>query len=307
MTAISVTNLVKTFGKTRALDGLDLTVNTGEVHGFLGPNGSGKTTTIRVLLGLLRSDSGEVRLLGGDPWRQSTELHRRLAYVPGDVTLWPTLSGGEVIDMLGRMRGGLNRQRRNELLERFDLDPKKKGRAYSKGNKQKVGLVAALASDVELLILDEPTSGLDPLMEEVFQQCIKEERSRGRTVLLSSHVLAEVEALCDRVTIIRLGRAVETGTLSEMRHLTRTSIAADLATEPNGLGTLAGVHNLQVEGTRVRFEADTSRLDDVLRQLTSIGVRSLTSQPPTLEELFLRHYQDDLHNGHSQVGTAVSP
>jgi polyether ionophore transport system ATP-binding protein len=306
MTAISVTNLVKTFGKTRALDGLDLTVNTGEVHGFLGPNGSGKTTTIRVLLGLLRADSGEARLLGGDPWRQATELHRRLAYVPGDVTLWPTLSGGEVIDMLGRMRGGLNRQRRNELLERFDLDPKKKGRAYSKGNKQKVGLVAALASDVELLILDEPTSGLDPLMEEVFQQCIKEERSRGRTVLLSSHVLAEVEALCDRVTIIRLGRSVETGTLSEMRHLTRTSIAADLATEPNGLGTLAGVHNLQVEGTRVRFEADTSRLDDVLRQLTSIGVRSLISQPPTLEELFLRHYQDDLHNGHSEVRTAAA-
>ena len=255
--AVSVRNLVKTFGKTRALDGLDLTVNTGEVHGFLGPNGSGKTTTIRVLLGLLRADSGDVRLLGGDPWRQATELHKRLAYVPGDVTLWPTLSGGEVIDMLGRMRGGLNRQRRNELLERFDLDPKKKGRAYSKGNKQKVGLVAALASDVELLILDEPTSGLDPLMEEVFQQCINEERRRGRTVLLSSHVLAEVEALCDRVTIIRLGRTVETGTLSDMRHLTRTSIAAELAAEPNGLGTLAGIHNLQVEGTRVHFEADT--------------------------------------------------
>jgi ABC-2 type transport system ATP-binding protein len=306
MTAIAVTNLVKTFGKTRALDGLDLTVSTGEVHGFLGPNGSGKTTTIRVLLGLLRADSGSVSLLGGDPWRQATELHKRLAYVPGDVTLWPTLSGGEVIDMLGRMRGGLNRQRRNELLERFDLDPKKKGRAYSKGNKQKVGLVAALASDVELLILDEPTSGLDPLMEEVFQQCINEERRRGRTVLLSSHVLAEVEALCDRVTIIRLGRAVETGTLAQMRHLTRTSIAADLAAEPNGLGTMAGIHNLEVEGTRVRFEADTSRLDDVLRQLTSIGVRSLTSQPPTLEELFLRHYQDDLHNGQSSVGTAVS-
>ncbi len=305
-TAISVSGLVKTFGNTRALDGLDLTVNTGEVHGFLGPNGSGKTTTIRVLLGLLRSDSGAARLLGGDPWRDATTLHRRLAYVPGDVTLWPNLTGGEVIDMLGRMRAGLNKQRRNELLERFDLDPKKKGRAYSKGNKQKVGLVAALASDVELLILDEPTSGLDPLMEEVFQQCINEERRRGRTVLLSSHVLAEVEALCDRVTIIRLGRTAETGTLSEMRHLTRTSIAADLAGEPNGLGTLAGIHNLEVEGTRVRFEADTNQLDAVLRQLTSIGVRSLLSQPPTLEELFLRHYQDDLRNGQKQVGAAVS-
>jgi ABC-2 type transport system ATP-binding protein len=292
--AISVSGLVKTFGHTRALDGLDLTVTTGEVHGFLGPNGSGKTTTIRILLGLLRADAGRARLLGGDPWREPTQLHRRLAYVPGDVTLWPNLTGGEVIDMLGRMRGGLNRQRRNELLERFDLDPRKKGRAYSKGNKQKVGLVAALASDVELLILDEPTSGLDPLMEEVFQQCISEERRRGRTVLLSSHILAEVEALCDRVTIIRLGRAVETGTLAQMRHLTRTSIAADLAAAPNGLSTMDGVHNLHVDGSRVRCEVDTDRLDAVLRQLTSVGVRSLVSQPPTLEELFLRHYQDDL-------------
>ncbi len=304
MTAIAVSGLVKSFGRTRALDGLDLAVNTGEVHGFLGPNGSGKTTTIRILLGLLRADAGEARLLGGDPWREPTELHKRLAYVPGDVTLWPNLTGGEVIDMLGRMRGGLNRPRRNELLERFDLDPRKKGRAYSKGNKQKVGLVAALASDVELLILDEPTSGLDPLMEEVFQQCIQEERRRGRTVLLSSHILAEVEALCDRVTIIRLGRAVETGTLTQMRHLTRTSIAADLAGEPNGLSTLSGVHDLHVEGTRVRFEVDTDRLDAVLRQLTSVGVRSLVSQPPTLEELFLRHYQDDL--GPSQAQAAVS-
>src|SRR4029450_8394691 len=224
--AISVSGLTKSFGRTRALDGLDLTVATGEVHGFLGPNGSGKTTTIRVLLGLLRADSGDVRLLGGDPWRQPTELHPRAAYVPGDVTLWPNLTGGEVIDMLGRMRGGLNTQRRAELLERFDLDPRKKGRAYSKGNKQKVGLVAALASGVELLILDDPTSGLDPLMEEVFRQCIAEERRRGRTVLLSSHILAEVEALCDRVTIIRQGRTAETGTLADLRHLTRTTLRA---------------------------------------------------------------------------------
>jgi ABC-2 type transport system ATP-binding protein len=305
-TAISVAGLVKSFGRTRALDGLDLSVKTGEVHGFLGPNGSGKTTTIRVLLGLLRADAGTATLLGGDPWRDATELHRRLAYVPGDVTLWPSLTGGEVIDMLGRMRGGLNKQRRNELLERFDLDPRKKGRAYSKGNKQKVGLVAALASDVELLILDEPTSGLDPLMEEVFQQCIDVERRRGRTVLLSSHILAEVEALCDRVTIIRLGRAVETGTLAEMRHLTRTSIAADLAGDPDGLSTLAGIHGLQVDGTRVRFEADTDKLDAVLRQLTSVGVRSLVSQPPTLEELFLRHYQDDAVGAASKGNGASS-
>ncbi|MEQ4207805.1 ABC transporter ATP-binding protein [Actinopolymorpha sp. B17G11] len=293
--AIAVSGLCKNFGRTRALDDLELNVRTGEVHGFLGPNGAGKTTTIRVLLGLLQADAGRAELLGGDPWRDATRLHRRLAYVPGDVTLWPNLTGGEVIDLLGRLRGGLDKKRRGELLERFDLDPRKKGRTYSKGNRQKVGLVAALASDVELLMLDEPTSGLDPLMEEVFQQCIEEEKRRGRTVLLSSHILAEVEALCDRVTIIRQGRAVETGTLSELRHLTRTSIAADLAGTPNGLGDLAGVHDLEVDGTRVRFEVDTAQLDAVLRQLTAVGVRSLTSQPPTLEALFLRHYQDELN------------
>jgi ABC-2 type transport system ATP-binding protein len=293
-TAISVSGLVKTFGQTRALDGLDLTVRTGEVHGFLGPNGAGKSTTIRILLGLMRADSGEARLLDRDPWKDAVTLHRRLAYVPGDVSLWPNLSGGEVIDLLGRLRGGLDEKRRKDLLERFDLDPRKKGRTYSKGNKQKVALVAALASDVELLILDEPTSGLDPLMESVFQDCINEERERGRTVLLSSHILAEVEALCDRVSIIRLGKTVETGTLSELRHLTRTSISAELAGTPNGLTTMPGVHDLKVEGSRVSFDVDTKDLDQALRQLTQVGVRSLTSQPPTLEELFLRHYSDDL-------------
>jgi ABC-2 type transport system ATP-binding protein len=293
-TAISVSGLVKTFGQTRALDGLDLSVRTGEVHGFLGPNGSGKSTTIRVLLGLLRADAGEVSLLGGDPWADATSLHRRLAYVPGDVSLWPNLSGGEVIDLLGRLRGGLDQKRRADLLERFDLDPTKKGRTYSKGNRQKVALVAALSSDVELLVLDEPTSGLDPLMEAVFQDCVNEERERGRTVLLSSHILAEVESLCDRVSIIRLGRTVETGTLAELRHLTRTSISAELAAPPNGLAQHPGVHDLQVDGTHVKFDVDTKELDGVLRELTNAGVRSLTSQPPTLEELFLRHYESDL-------------
>jgi len=293
-TAISVSGLVKTFGQTCALDGLDLTVDTGEVHGFLGPNGAGKSTTIRVLLGLLRADAGEATLLGGDPWADATNLHRRLAYVPGDVSLWPNLSGGEVIDLLGRLRGGLDPKRRTDLLERFDLDPTKKGRTYSKGNRQKVALVAALSSDVELLVLDEPTSGLDPLMEAVFQDCINEERERGRTVLLSSHILAEVESLCDRVSIIRLGRTVETGTLSELRHLTRTSISAELAAPPNGLADHAGVHDLKISGNQVKFDVDTKELDAVLRRLTDVGVRSLTSQPPTLEELFLRHYESDL-------------
>ncbi|HVW41962.1 MAG TPA: ABC transporter ATP-binding protein [Amycolatopsis sp.] len=288
--AISISGLNKSFGSTKALNGLDLQVATGEVHGFLGPNGSGKSTTIRVLLGLLRADAGSVRLLGGDPWRQAADLHRRLAYVPGDVSLWPNLSGGEVIDLLGRLRGGLDQKRRRQLLERFDLDPTKKGRTYSKGNRQKVAIVAALASDVELLVLDEPTSGLDPLMEATFQYAIQEEREKGRTVLLSSHILAEVEALCDRVSIIRNGHNVETGTLGDLRHLTRTSITAELAGHPNGLSSLADVHDLKVEGNRVRFDVETHSLDKVLRQLTDVGVRSLTSQPPTLEELFLRHY-----------------
>ncbi|MEV8438071.1 ABC transporter ATP-binding protein [Actinosynnema sp. NPDC051121] len=299
--AISVSGLVKTFGPTRALDGLDLTVRKGEVHGFLGPNGSGKSTTIRVLLGLLRADAGSASLLGGDPWRDTAELHRRLAYVPGDVSLWPNLTGGEVIDLLGRLRGGLNEKRRAELLERFELDPRKKGRTYSKGNRQKVALVAALASDVELLILDEPTSGLDPLMEAVFQEAVNELRGE-RTVLLSSHILAEVEALCDRVSIIRNGRTVETGTLADLRHLTRTSVSAELVDAPNGLADLPGVHDLLVEGQRVRFEVDTDHLDTALRALVGSGVRTLTSQPPTLEELFLRHYEDELPG----VGEAMS-
>jgi ABC-2 type transport system ATP-binding protein len=298
---ITVSGLCKSFGRTTALDGLDLAVRAAEVHGFLGPNGAGKTTTIRILLGLMRADAGMARLLGGDPWRDATSLHRRLAYVPGDVTLWPNLTGGEVIDLLGRMRGGLNRRRRAQLLERFDLDPTKRGRTYSKGNRQKVAVVAALASDVELLLLDEPTSGLDPLMEEAFRQCIKEELPKGRTVLLSSHILAEVEALCDRVTIIRDGHAVESGTLAELRHLTRTSISVDLASPPAGLTRLPGLHDAQIEGNHARFEVDNPQLNAVLRQLTGYGVRSLVSAPPTLEELFLRHYRTDRPSERGQV------
>ena len=312
MNAIEVSGLRKSFGKTVALDGLDLSVAAGEVHGFLGPNGAGKTTTIRVLLGLLRGDGGTARLLGGDPWREAVALHRRLAYVPGDVTLWPSLTGGEIIDLLGRLRGGLDARRRDELLRRFDLDPTKKARAYSKGNRQKVALVAALASDAELLLLDEPTSGLDPLMEAVFRQCAEEERARGRTVLLSSHILSEVEALCDRVTIIRAGRTVETGTLTELRHLTRTSIAAELAGLPVGLDHVAGVHDLVVDpgqdgSSRMRCEVDSDQLDGLLRLLVAAGVRTLVSQPPTLEELFLRHYSDGEDAAGVPTAAAASP
>jgi polyether ionophore transport system ATP-binding protein len=290
--AIDAEGLIKRFGPTLALNELDLRVQTGEVHGFLGPNGAGKTTTIRILLGLMRQDGGKATVLGGDPWTDATALHRRLAYVPGDVTLWPNLTGGEVIDLLGRLRGGLDTARRDDLLKRFDLDPRKKGRAYSKGNRQKVALVAALASDVELLVLDEPTSGLDPLMEAVFRDIIRDEKRRGdRTVLLSSHILAEVEALCDRITIIRDGRAVETGTLAEMRHLTRTTIKAELVGSPDGLANLPGVHDLRTENGTVAFEVDIDALEPALQTLVNVGVRSLVSQPPTLEELFLRLYQ----------------
>ncbi|HJW63456.1 MAG TPA: ABC transporter ATP-binding protein, partial [Actinomycetes bacterium] len=290
----------------RALDGLDLEVTSGEVHGFLGPNGAGKTTTIRVLLGLLRTGAGRATLLGGDPWRDVVTLHRRLAYVPGDVNLWPKLSGGEIIDVFARLRGDIDTARRAELLERFELDPTKKARTYSKGNRQKVALVAGLASSAELLILDEPTSGLDPLMEAVFQECIREVKAQGRTVLLSSHILAEVEALCDRVSIIRAGRTVQSGTLAEMRHLTRTSI--DVVTEQahSGLDRLPGIHGLQVDDHRVRFDVDTDRLDEAMRHLVGLGLHSLTSRPPTLEELFLRHYGDELAADGVATGTAGS-
>jgi ABC-2 type transport system ATP-binding protein len=289
--AITASGLHKSFGRTHALDGLDLQVEAGEVHGFLGPNGSGKSTTIRVLLGLLRADSGAARLLGKDPWQDAVELHRRLAYVPGDVTLWRNLSGGEVIDLYGRLRGGLDKARRARLIERFELDPGKKGRTYSKGNRQKVALVAAFASDVDLLILDEPTSGLDPLMEEVFQSCVREERDRGRTVLLSSHILSEVEELCDRVSIIRNGRTVQTGSLAELRHLTRTSVTAELARPAEGIDRLPGVHDVAVRGRHVRVQVESDKLDPLLRTLAEAGVRTLAATPPTLEELFLRHYQ----------------
>lgn len=292
--AISVANLRKTFGSTVALDDLDLEVATGEVHGFLGPNGAGKSVTIRVLLGLLRADSGNIEVLGCDPWRDAVELHRRLAYVPGDVNLWRNLSGGEVIDLLARLRGGVDPAKRADLIERLDLDPTKKARTYSKGNRQKVAVVAALASDAELLLLDEPTSGLDPLMEAVFQDCILNAKAEGRTVLLSSHILAEVEKLCDRVTIIRKGAAVESGTLTELRHMTRTSIQVTTDFEVTGMEQLDGVHDVAMEGERLVFEVDTAKLNAALAHLSEFGIQSLVSQPPTLEELFLRHYGDDL-------------
>ncbi len=298
--AITCRALVKSFGKTRALDGLDLEVATGEIHGFLGPNGSGKTVTMRILLGVLRASSGSAVLLGGDPWHDAVDLHRHIAYVPGETNLWPNLTGGEIIDLLGQLRGGLDQPRRSELLDRFDLDPSKKARSYSKGNRQKVALIAALAAQAEVLLLDEPTAGLDPLMEAVFQDCLLEVRARGATVLLSSHILAEVEKICDRVTIIRNGRAVETGTLADLRVLSRTSFVVSLVGDGAPLEGISGVHNLQRRGRAWIFESEPTALEEVMRTLARIGVASVESHPPTLEEIFLRHY-DDAHGG---VGAA---
>lgn len=296
-TPVSITGLVKTFGSVRALDGLDLEVREGEVLGFLGPNGAGKSTTLRVLLGLLRADAGHVELLGGDPWRDVVELHRRIAYMPGDVSLWPSLTGGQTIDLMGRLRGGLDEARRAELIDTFELDPTKRGRTYSKGNRQKVAIVAALASRAELLILDEPTAGLDPLMEALFREEIRREKAAGRSVLLSSHILSEVEALADRISIIRQGRIVETGTLEQMRVHTRTNVDAtvDHRTAPTAvLSGLPGVTGLSVEGNRVRFSVEADGLAPAMTALASHGLRTLTVTPPSLEDLFLAHYGDRL-------------
>jgi polyether ionophore transport system ATP-binding protein len=289
---IEVRDLVKTFGSARALDGLDLEVAPGEVHGFLGPNGAGKSTTIRILLGLLRSTDGTATVFGLDPWRDSTDIHRRLAYVPGDVSVWPNLSGGETIDLLLRMRDLDPRATdRDRLLERFELDPTKKGRAYSKGNRQKVALVAAFAAPTDLLILDEPTSGLDPLMEQVFNECLAEHKAAGTTVLLSSHILSEVERLADRVTIIRRGRTVETGSLAELRHLRRNRVRAEVSGPVPDLAALDGVHDVVVDGRVVSASVDPAGLPPLLGALHHAGVVSLTSSPPTLEELFLDAYR----------------
>lgn len=282
--------VTKHFGSVPALDGLDLTVAAGEVHGFLGPNGAGKTTALRLLLGLLRAEGGECTVLGLDPWQEATTLHRRLAYVPGEVSLWPNLTGGEVIDLLGRLQGRQDPARRTQLLELFNLDPTRKARAYSKGNRQKVALVAALACDVELYLLDEPTIGLDPLMEAAFQGYIRTLRDEGRSVLLSSHILSEAQALCDRVSIVRDGRVVDSGGLDQLRHLTRTSVVADVERVPAGLSDLPGVHDVTVTDHRVSAQVDRDGLPALLAVLSHAGLRDLTSQPPTLEDLFLRHY-----------------
>jgi len=292
--AVEIEGLTKSFGSVHALRGLDLTVPAGQVTGFLGPNGSGKSTTIRILLGLLRADGGRATVLGGDPWADAVRLHRSIAYVPGDVTLWPNLTGGEAIDILSRLSGSLDPKRKQAMLDRFELDPTKKARAYSKGNRQKVALVAALASDAELLLLDEPTSGLDPLMEAAFTESIREVKRDGRSVLLSSHIFAEVEKLADRVTIIRDGATVEAGTIAQLRHLTRSQVTVVLDGGADGLAALPGVHDLQALDGHITFAVDDAELPAVLAAVARLQPRSLVANPPSLEELFLRHYGDEL-------------
>lgn len=293
MGILNVTDLTKQFGKFTALDGVDLTVNEGEVFGFIGPNGAGKSTTIRVLLGIIKATDGQVEIFGKDAWKDAVEIHKRIAYVPGDVNLWPNLTGGEVIDLFLRLRGGNNKNKRDELIEMFDLDPSKKCRTYSKGNRQKVALVAAFSSDADLYILDEPTSGLDPLMEQVFQKCVGRVKEEGKSVLLSSHILSEVEKLCDRIGIIRQGKMIETGTLNELRHLTRTHLLVETKQPMKGLEELSGVHALEEMEQALSFQVDTEHLDEVMKHISKFGVLKLESAPPTLEDLFMRHYENN--------------
>ncbi|ASK61839.1 ABC transporter ATP-binding protein [Virgibacillus phasianinus] len=291
MPVLTTTNLMKRFGKFTALNGVDIEVNKGEIYGFIGPNGAGKSTTIRILLGILKATEGKAKIFGKDVWSDAVEIHKHIAYVPGDVNLWPNLTGGEVIDLFVKLRGGNNKNRREELINRFDLDPAKKCRTYSKGNRQKVALVAAFSSDADLYILDEPTSGLDPLMEQVFQQCVMEAKQAGKSVLLSSHILSEVEKLCDRVGIIRQGKIIETGTLSELRHLTRTNLLVKTKEPMSGLKELNGVHDIEKKDDEWSFQVDSEELDGVIKHISPFGIEKLESTPPTLEDLFMRHYE----------------
>ncbi|WP_100333517.1 ABC transporter ATP-binding protein [Bacillus alkalisoli] len=302
MTVLKITNLSKHFGKFTALNKVNLEVQKGEVFGFIGPNGAGKSTTIRVLLGILKASEGEVKIFGQDAWKDAVDIHKRLAYVPGDVTLWPNLTGGEVIDLFIKLRGGTKNNRRDELIERFQLDPSKKCRTYSKGNRQKVALVAAFSQEADLYILDEPTSGLDPLMERVFQECVMEVKAGGKSVLLSSHILSEVERLCDRVGIIRQGEMIETGTLQELRHLTRTSIVVETKQPITSIQSINGVYDVEVNGVTVRFQVDTEKLDDVMRYMSEFGIMKLESSPPSLEDLFMRHYDTTTHVQSTETG-----
>ena len=305
MSVLKTTNLTKKFGKFTALNGVNIEVNKGEVYGFIGPNGAGKSTTIRVLLGILKATEGEAKIFGMDAWKDAVEIHKRIAYVPGDVNLWPNLTGGEVVDLFVKLRGMNNKSRRGELIEKFDLDPSKKCRTYSKGNRQKVALIAAFSSDADLYILDEPTSGLDPLMERVFQECVMEAKREGKSILLSSHILSEVERLCDKVGIIRQGQVIETGTLNELRHLTRTSMLVETKQPLTSLEKVKGVHDIVKKNQAFSFQVDTNELDNVIKHISQFGIVKLESAPPTLEDLFMSHYGGEGKTSEAGAGGAL--
>ncbi|MDW7660909.1 MAG: ABC transporter ATP-binding protein [Bacillota bacterium] len=292
MSIIKIENLSKRFGNVKALDGIDLTVNEGEVFGYIGPNGAGKTTTIRAVLGILKATEGNISVFGKNAWKDAVEIHKRIAFIPGDVSLWPNLTGGEVIDLFAKLRGGTNSAKREELIERFDLDPSKKCRTYSKGNRQKVALVSAFSTDADLYILDEPTSGLDPLMEKIFQEYIQSLRKKGKTVFLSSHILSEVEQLCDRVAIIREGRIIEVGTLKSLRHLMRNQISIETQRPVEGLNNFSGLHDLIQEENNLRFQADMDQLSAIINHVNEYAILNFESQPPNLEDLFMHHYSN---------------
>lgn len=301
MAVLKTMNLKKRFGKFTALDGINIELNKGEVYGFIGPNGAGKSTTIRILLGILKASAGEAEIFGKNVWTDAVEIHKRLAYVPGDVNLWPNLTGGEVIDLFVQLRGGNHKNKREELIEKFDLDPTKKCRTYSKGNRQKVALVAAFSSDADLYILDEPTSGLDPLMEQVFQECVLDAKRAGKTVLLSSHILSEVEKLCDRIGIIRQGQIIETGSLAELRHLTRTHLLVETKQPVPSFHQFDGVYDVEEKGQMLSFQVDGEVLNDVLQYLSQFAIVKLESAPPTLEEMFMHHYENVGNRGKKEV------
>eukprot|EP00130_Batrachochytrium_dendrobatidis_P008450 XP_006683325.1 hypothetical protein BATDEDRAFT_15075 [Batrachochytrium dendrobatidis JAM81] len=303
MSILTAKNLSKRFGNFTALDGVDMELHSGEVYGFIGPNGAGKSTTIRILLGMLRATRGEAQIFGKNVWEDAVDIHKRVAYVPGDVNLWPNLTGGEVIDLFMKMRGATNKGKKEELMERFKFDPSKKSRTYSKGNRQKVALIAAFASDADLYILDEPTSGLDPLMERIFQECVMDVKEKGKTVLLSSHILSEVEKLCDRVAIIREGSIIERGTLGELRHLTRTNFSVKTKESITNLHEMKGIYNIEEKGMDVSFQVDTDEMDSLIRHISQFGILKLESAPPTLEDLFMRHYQGERHTSSRVEGS----
>ncbi|WP_249596409.1 ABC transporter ATP-binding protein [Peribacillus frigoritolerans] len=305
MSVLKTTDLTKKFGKFTALNGVNIEVNKGEVFGFIGPNGAGKSTTIRVLLGILKATDGEAKIFGKDAWKDAVEIHKRIAYVPGDVNLWPNLTGGEVIDLFVELRGTNNKSRREELIKKFDLDPSKKCGTYSKGNRQKVALIAAFSSDADLYILDEPTSGLDPLMERVFQECVMDAKNEGKSILLSSHILSEVERLCDKVGIIRQGQIIETGTLDELRHLTRTSLLVETKHPIPALGNVNGVRDIVMKDQALSFQVDTDELDNVMKYISQFGIVKLESAPPTLEDLFMSHYEGVRKTSDSGAGGAL--